>query len=252
MRSASGWRRNASTFATTTPSIGAPTVSMPSTARPRSFIVSASAADIVAQRRELIQPRQQHLHQNCSRNRSRSYTSRGGRRDRGGTAASDRCRTRTRSLTTPPDRARSSPARWGGPCRSHRARATTPSGRWISNSADGSVNGKYDGRRRLVNSEPKYALVNASIVPARSPNVMPRSTTSPSIWWNTGMCVASAVSRRKTRPGHDRVDRRRPVVSITRICTGDVCVRSTTVPGSPQIDVEGVPHARAPGATAAC
>ena len=31
--------------------------------------------------------------------------------------------------------------------------------------------------------------------------VMPRSTTSPSIWWNTGMCVASGVSRRKTRPG---------------------------------------------------
>ena len=38
---------------------------------------------------------------------------------------------------------------------------------------------------------------------------MSRSTTRPSIWWNTGMCVASGVSRRKTRPGVDHVDRRR-------------------------------------------
>ena len=76
-----------------------------------------------------------------------------------------------------------------------------PSGRRMSNSADGSVNGKYDGRRRDENSSPKYALVNASIVPARSAKVMSRSTTSPSIWWNTGMWVASAVSERNTRPG---------------------------------------------------
>ena len=38
-----------------------------------------------------------------------------------------------------------------------------PSGRWMSNSADGSVNGKYDGRRREVKSPPKNALVNASM-----------------------------------------------------------------------------------------
>ena len=31
--------------------------------------------------------------------------------------------------------------------------------------------------------------------------VMSRSMTRPSIWWNTGMCVASGVSRRNTRPG---------------------------------------------------
>ncbi len=71
----------------------------------------------------------------------------------------------------------------------------------MSNSAEGSVNGKYDGRRRDVKSAPKKALVNASIVPARSPSVMWRSMTRPSIWWKTGMCVASGVSRRKTRPG---------------------------------------------------
>ena len=76
-----------------------------------------------------------------------------------------------------------------------------PSGRWMSNSADGSVKGKYDGRSRDVKSPPKYALVKASMVPARSAKVMSRSTTSPSIWWNTGMWVASAVSGRKTRPG---------------------------------------------------
>ena len=71
----------------------------------------------------------------------------------------------------------------------------------MSNSADGSVNGKYDGRSRDVKSPPKNAFVNASIVPARSAIVMSRSTTNPSIWWNTGMCVASGVSRRNTRPG---------------------------------------------------
>ena len=36
---------------------------------------------------------------------------------------------------------------------------------------------------------------------------MPSSTTSPSTWLNTGVCVASSSSVRKTRPGRDRVDR---------------------------------------------
>ena len=71
----------------------------------------------------------------------------------------------------------------------------------MSNSADGSVNGKYEGRSREVKSPPKNAFVNASIVPARSAKVMSRSMTSPSIWWNTGMWVASGVSCRYTRPG---------------------------------------------------
>ena len=57
-------------------------------------------------------------------------------------------------------------------------------------------------------SEPNSAWMNASIVPSRSPSVMPRSTASPSIWWNTGEWRASSVSRRNTRPGHHRVDRR--------------------------------------------
>src|ERR1700704_3477951 len=54
-------------------------------------------------------------------------------------------------------------------------------GQVTSNSADGSVNGKNDGRSRLCIPGPKKALVKASIVPARSPKVMPRSTASPSI-----------------------------------------------------------------------
>ena len=71
----------------------------------------------------------------------------------------------------------------------------------MSNSADGSVNGKYDGRKRDEKPGPKNASVNAWMQPARWANVMPLSTTSPSSWWNTGMCVASGVSRRNTRPG---------------------------------------------------
>ena len=51
----------------------------------------------------------------------------------------------------------------------------------ISYSAEGSVNGKYDGRSRLWMSGPKYAVVKVSMVPARSAKLMPRSTTSPSI-----------------------------------------------------------------------
>ena len=66
----------------------------------------------------------------------------------------------------------------------------------ISYSADGSVKGKYDGRSRLWMSGPKYAVVKVSMVPARSAKLMPRSTTSPSIWWKVGMWRASGVSRR--------------------------------------------------------
>ncbi len=43
---------------------------------------------------------------------------------------------------------------------------------------------------------PKYALVKVSIVPARSPNVIPWSTTRPSIWLKLGVCRASGVSLR--------------------------------------------------------
>mmetsp|Transcript_32500 Transcript_32500/g.65218 ORF Transcript_32500/g.65218 Transcript_32500/m.65218 type:complete len:207 (+) Transcript_32500:370-990(+) len=40
---------------------------------------------------------------------------------------------------------------------------------------------------------------NFSIMPIRSPSARLRSTTRPSIWWNSARCVASRVSFRNTR-----------------------------------------------------
>jgi len=51
----------------------------------------------------------------------------------------------------------------------------------IANSTDGSVNGKNDGKKRDLMSEPKSAWMKASMVPRRSPSVSPRSTARPSI-----------------------------------------------------------------------
>ena len=54
---------------------------------------------------------------------------------------------------------------------------------------------------------------------------MARSITNPSTWWNMGECVAS-WSARKVRPGTiTRIGG--SCVSMVRICTGEVCVRST-------------------------
>ena len=80
--------------------------------------------------------------------------------------------------------------------RRRRTRSTTRRPR-----APGSTNGKNAGPRRTRRSSPNSAFAKASSVPFRSANVMPSSTASPSTWWNTGECVASAVSRRYTRPG---------------------------------------------------
>ena len=70
-----------------------------------------------------------------------------------------------------------------------------------STSALGSVNGKYDGRNRVVIPSPNIAVAKWSRVPLRWAIEMPSSTTSPSTWWKTGLCVASYSSVRKTRPG---------------------------------------------------
>ena len=70
-----------------------------------------------------------------------------------------------------------------------------------STSADGSVNGKYDGRSRVTTSAPNISAAKWSSVPFRCAIVMPRSTTSPSTWLNTGLCVASSSSVRYVRPG---------------------------------------------------
>ena len=56
--------------------------------------------------------------------------------------------------------------------------------------------------------------------------VRPSSTASPSIWWNTGLCVASSASLRKHLPGLTTYSGS-GLVSMARIWTGEVCVRST-------------------------
>ena len=71
-----------------------------------------------------------------------------------------------------------------------------------SSSADGSVNGKYDGRSRVVRPSPNIAWAKWSRVPLRWAIVRPSSTARPSTWWNTGVWVASSSSVRNVRPGH--------------------------------------------------
>ena len=56
--------------------------------------------------------------------------------------------------------------------------------------------------------------------------VRPSSTARPSIWWNTGLCVASSASLRKHLPGLTTYSGS-GLVSMALICTGEVCVRST-------------------------
>ena len=70
------------------------------------------------------------------------------------------------------------------------------------------------------------------MVPNRSASVIPRSTAKASIWWNTGEWRASRVSLRYVRPGAT-TKIGGDWVSMVRICTGDVCVRSMTCSGSP-------------------
>ena len=57
--------------------------------------------------------------------------------------------------------------------------------------------------------------------------VRPSSTARHSIWWKTGLCVASSASVRKHLPGLTTYSGSGRV-SMARICTGEVWVRSTT------------------------
>src|SRR5215813_15485865 len=56
-----------------------------------------------------------------------------------------------------------------------------------SNSALGSVNGKYDGRKRVTVSGPNKRRRNSATVPFRCAIVIPRSTHKPSTWKNIGL-----------------------------------------------------------------
>ncbi len=70
-----------------------------------------------------------------------------------------------------------------------------------SSSALGSVNGKNAGRQRVSTASPNMARAKWSSVPLRWAMVRPSSMAMPSSWWNTGVCVASSSSVRKTLPG---------------------------------------------------
>ena len=107
-------------------------------------------------------------------------------------------------------------------------RVEAPRQMWHSmdTSADGSVNGKKSGRSRTRSPSPNIASTNARIAPRRSAMVRPSSTARHSIWWNTGLCVASSASLRKHVPGLTTYSGSGRV-SMARIWTGEVCVRST-------------------------
>jgi hypothetical protein len=104
----------------------------------------------------------------------------------------------TRGLTMP------QPAISTQPCERHTRQgappgsADAPRHTWhsIDTSADGSVNGKKSGRSRVRRPSPNMASTNARIAPRRSAMVRPSSTARHSIWWNTGLCVASSASLR--------------------------------------------------------
>src|SRR3712207_9328440 len=65
----------------------------------------------------------------------------------------------------------------------------------MSTSADGSVNGKNEGRKRVRVSEPKKAFTNASSVPLSSAKLTSLSTSRPSTWWNMGRSEERRVGK---------------------------------------------------------
>ncbi len=102
-------------------------------------------------------------------------------------------------------------ARSDAPCRSRRSRASRSACRCgspcpsqntqdMSTSADGSVKGKYEGRRRIARSCSKNACRKPCSTAFMLAKLTSSPTTSPSSWWNIGECVMSE-SLRYTRPG---------------------------------------------------
>ena len=63
--------------------------------------------------------------------------------------------------------------------------------RFTSTSAEGSVKGKKEGRKRTCAAGPQKRRANSASVAFRSTNVADSSTTSPSICANAGVWVAS-------------------------------------------------------------
>ena len=94
----------------------------------------------------------------------------------------------------------------------------------ISISADGSVKGKKLGRIRIFVWGVNNRCRKCSRVPRRCPMLIPRSTSSPSAWWNIGERRMVISSRRNTLP-HDITLIGGLERSIVRICTLLVWVR---------------------------
>ena len=63
-------------------------------------------------------------------------------------------------------------------------------------SQEGSVKGKWWGRKRVLVSGPYSRWATVARVPFRSAMVTPLSMTMPSTWWNMGEWVASTSSLR--------------------------------------------------------
>ena len=71
----------------------------------------------------------------------------------------------------------------------------------ISISAEGSVNGKYDGRNLIFVSVPNISRANNKRTCFKSVNDTFLSTYNPSTWWKKQWARAEMASFRYTRPG---------------------------------------------------
>src|ERR1700733_4722312 len=70
----------------------------------------------------------------------------------------------------------------------------------MSTSAEGSVKGKYEGRRGIATGFSKKVARKPPSAAFMLAKLTFSPTTSPSSWWNIGECVISE-SQRYTRPG---------------------------------------------------
>ena len=84
------------------------------------------------------------------------------------------------------------------------------------------------------------------MVPARSPKVMPRSTTSPSIWLNTGQVPGVGGVEPEALARHDGMDRQRALghglLHQVDLHRGGVRAQENSL-GLAQVEVDGVVHA---------
>ena len=97
---------------------------------------------------------------------------------------------------------------------------------WMSTSADGSVNGKYEGRSRIVSSRSKNASMNwcsTAFRFAKLTSLVDQQPLDLVEHRRVGHVRIAAIDA----AGRDQRERRRVAPCITRICTGEVWVRSS-------------------------